>query len=52
MFDCERARGVVYLKRLFQGILISFQDKVDGVRGRGAKLDEPQDLHHTPLRIL
>jgi len=52
VFGCERVGGVVYLKRFFQGVMIPFQHKVSGVRGRGAQFDEPQYLHDSSLRIL
>ena len=52
MTGCERVGRVVYLKRFFQRVMISFQYKVGGVRGRGTQFDEPQYLHDSSLRIL
>ena len=52
MFGCERVGRVVYPKRFFQRVVISFQYKIDEVCGRGAQFDEPQYFHDSSLGIL
>ena len=52
MFGRERVGRVVYPERFFQRVVISFQYKINGTRGRGAQFDEPQYFHDSSLRIL
>ena len=52
MLGRERVRRIVYRKRFFQRVVISFQYEVGGVRGGGAQFDEPQYFHDSTLGIL